>query len=57
MVDKTNERQEDCLPRRRFDDGRLADAGGIKVNIGALFCRLSFNIEIEEFDYVSNKVG
>ena len=36
-VNKADEREEDGLPGRRLDDGRLAYAGGIEIDIGTLF--------------------
>jgi hypothetical protein len=57
VVDKTDEWQEDCLPRGGFDNCRLANAGGVKVDVGSLFGRLSFNVEVEEFDDVADEVG
>lgn len=56
MVDKTNERQEDGLSGGCFDNGRFAHAGCVKINVGSLFRRLGFNIEIQQFDNISDQV-
>lgn len=45
------------MPRRRFDDGRFADAGSIQVDVGSLFGRLSFDVEVEELNNISNEIG
>jgi hypothetical protein len=56
VVDKTDKRQENRLSCRCFDDCRLANTSSIEVDIGSFFGRLSFNIEIKEFDNVADKV-
>jgi hypothetical protein len=45
------------LPSRCFDDCRFAYASSIKVDVGSLFRRLSFNVEVEELNNISDEVG
>ena len=56
MVDKTDQGEEDGLASRCLDDGRLAYACGIQIDVGTLFGSIFFDVQIEDFDNVSNKV-
>jgi hypothetical protein len=57
VIYETDEGKEDCLSGGRLDNRGLANAGGVKVDVGAFFCSLSSDIEIQDFDDVSNEVG
>lgn len=57
MVDETDEGQEDGLTGRSLDDGGLAYAGGIQVDVGTLFGGIFFDVQIENLDNVADEVG
>lgn len=56
VVYKTNEGEEDGLTRRRLDDGRFANSGGVEVDVGAFFSGFFIDIKIEDLDDVSDEV-
>jgi hypothetical protein len=56
VVDEADEGEEDGLPRGRLDDGRLANARGVQIDVGALLGRLFRNVEVKNLDNVSHKV-
>jgi hypothetical protein len=56
VVDETNEGQEDGLTGRRLDDGRLAYARGIQVDVGTFFGGIFFDVQIENLDNVADEV-
>lgn len=56
MVDQADQGQEDGLAGRCLDDGRLAHAGCIQVDVGTLLGSVFVDIEIEDFDNVADKV-
>ena len=56
MVDETDEWKEDGLTGRGFDDGRLANSGGIEIDIGTFFGRFFFDVEIEKLDDIADEV-
>jgi hypothetical protein len=56
MVHKSDQREENGLSGRGLNDRRLANPGGIQVDIGAFLCSFSFNVQIQELDNIANKI-
>ena len=46
MVDKTNEREEYGLARGGFDDRGFAYTSSVEIDVGTLFRRLFFDVEV-----------
>ena len=44
------------MPRGRLDDGGLADAGGVQVNVRTLLCRFRCDIEVEDLYDISDEI-
>ena len=56
VVDKTDQGEEDGLASRCLDDGRLAYACGIQIDVGSLFGSIFFDVQVEDLDNVSDEV-
>jgi hypothetical protein len=55
-INKTDERKEDCLAGRSFDNGGLSNSRGIKVNVGTFFCGFGSWVKVQKFNNVANQV-
>jgi hypothetical protein len=57
VVNQADQREKDGLSGTSFDHRRLAHTRGVEIDVCAFFCCFGFDIEIEEFDDVADKVG
>ena len=56
MIYKAYQGQEDGLSCRGFDDGRFADPSGVKVDVSTLFGCFRCNIEVEDFNNITDQI-
>lgn len=55
-IHQSYQREEDSLAGRGLDDGGLANARRIEIDVGTFFGGLGGGIKVQELDYVSDEV-